>query len=203
MARYRKLIIAMLLILPVAFICGCEYGKVDQGRVIKIDMDKGIVTLIRDVKNDQQNPEYAYLPALSYSLPKNPAEMGAEPKAGMRMKLVCHEERDHDLRHGHSEIQDHTVHADRAEKNVAKDDPLVYDASQQKAKKFPAIDKEKKTISITPEGRKFDHFLRCPTSTSAFRLHVGRRRRSRIYLQGRRKSLRFMNNQQGPYIFQE
>ncbi len=114
--------------------------------------------------------------------------MGAEPKAGMRMKLDVTNERDHDLRHGHSEIQDHTVHADRAEKNVAKDDPLVYDASQQKAKKFPAIDKEKKTISITPEGRKFDHFLAArrvlqafPDSTCGAGVEVGstsRRRQS-------------------------
>ena len=87
MARYLKFIFTVLLILPLAMIYGCNYGQVDQGRVVKMDKEKGTVTVIRDMKIDTQNPDYSHLPALVYTLPKDPAEMGAEPRAGLRMKL--------------------------------------------------------------------------------------------------------------------
>lgn len=148
MARYQKLFLAILLILPIAFITGCEYGKVDQGRVVKLDKDKSTVVFIRDVKNDSQNPDYSHLPALTYTLPKDPHEMGPEPKAGLRLKL--------DTKKNEITIYDpaaakfKTIQYTLIEQkeNVAKDDPLVYDSAQKKAKKFPAVDKDKKTITI-------------------------------------------------------
>lgn len=148
MPRYQKLIIAILLILPIAFISGCEYGKVDQGRVVKMDKDKGVVTLIRDVNNDSQNPDYTHLPAIAYTIPKDPHEMGAEPKAGLRMKL--------DTKKNEITIYDPASQKFKTipytlidqKENVAREDPAVWDASQKKSKKFPAVDKDKKTITI-------------------------------------------------------
>ncbi|MFZ2448498.1 MAG: DUF4881 domain-containing protein [Syntrophobacteraceae bacterium] len=194
MAKYRKLIIAMLLILPVAFISGCEYGKVDQGRVIKMDKDKGLVTLIRDVKNDQQNPDYSFLPALTYSVPKDPMEMGAEPHAGMRMKL--------DAKKNEITIYDTATQKFKTipytlieqKEDVAKDDPLVYDVSQKKAKKFPAVDKDKKTITIYSGRQKIlttfslpAEYFNLPDSTWDAGDEV------RIYYKEDGKALRFMN----------
>jgi hypothetical protein len=194
MARYQKLMIAVLLILPLAFISGCDYGKVDQGRVVKIDKDKGVVTLIRDVKNDSQNPEYTYLPALTYTLPKDPTEMGAEPKAGMRMKL--------DTKKNEIVIFDPAAQKfetipytliDQKE-NVAKEDPLVWDASQKKAKKNPAVDKDKKTISIYSGRQKIlttfslpEKYFSLPESTWDAGDEV------RIYYKEDGKALRLMN----------
>lgn len=194
MARYQKLMIAVLLILPLAFISGCDYGKVDQGRVVKIDKDKGVVTLIRDVKNDSQNPEYTYLPALTYTLPKDPNEMGAEPKAGMRMKL--------DTKKNEIVIFDPAVQKfetipytliDQKE-NVAKEDPLVWDASQKKAKKNPVVDKDKKTISIYSGRQKIlttfslpEKYFSLPESTWDAGDEV------RIYYKEDGKALRLMN----------
>jgi len=194
MARYQRLLIAILLILPLAYISGCDYGKVDQGRVVKMDKDKGTVTLIRDVKNDSQNPEYSYLPALTYTLPKDPAEMGAEPKAGMRMKL--------DTKKNEIVIFDPATQKfetipytliDQKE-NVAKEDPLVFDASQKKAKKNPAVDKDKKTITIYSSRQKIlttfslpEKYFSLPESTWDAGDEV------RVYYKEDGKALRFMN----------
>ncbi|MDP2799538.1 MAG: DUF4881 domain-containing protein, partial [Deltaproteobacteria bacterium] len=80
--------ITALAILPLILVLGCgELGKVDQGRVIEYDKEKGTVILIRDIKADPKNPDYTHLPPFTYELPKDPAEMGPEPKAGKRMKL--------------------------------------------------------------------------------------------------------------------
>jgi hypothetical protein len=194
MARYQKLIIAILLILPLAFISGCDYGKVDQGRVVKMDKDKGVVTLIRDVKNDSQNPEYSHLPAMIYTVPKDPAEMGAEPKAGMRMKL--------DTKKNQIVIYDPAVQNFKTisytlidqKENVGKEDPLVWDASQKKAKKNPAVDKEKKTITIYSGRQKIlttfslpEEYFSLPESTWDAGDEV------RIYYKEEGKALRFMN----------
>ena len=74
MARYQDVIIAILLLLPFGLITGCEFGKVDQGRVVGIDKDKGTVTFIRDTGTDSQNPEFTHLPALTYTLPTDPGK---------------------------------------------------------------------------------------------------------------------------------
>jgi hypothetical protein len=59
-----------------------DFGKVDQGRAVSYDKDKHMVTIIRDKKIDTQNPDYSYLPPLTYVLPTDPIETGPEPKAG-------------------------------------------------------------------------------------------------------------------------
>jgi hypothetical protein len=194
MARYRQLMIAILLILPLAFISGCDYGKVDQGRVVKLDKDKGTVTLIRDVKNDSQNPEYTHLPALVYTLPKEPADMGAEPKAGCRMKL--------DTKKNEIVIYDAATQKFKTipytlieqKENVSKEDPLVYDSAQKKAKKNPVVDKDKKTIAIYSGRQKIlttfslpEEYFSLPESTWDAGDEV------RIYYKEDGKALRFMN----------
>ena len=81
-----------LIVLPVLIAFGCgELGKVDQGRAVQFDKAKWTVTLIRDKKADAQNPDYSYLPPITYALPIEAKEMGPEPKAGLRMKLDTQE----------------------------------------------------------------------------------------------------------------
>lgn len=194
MARYQKLFLALLLILPIAFITGCEYGKVDQGRVIKLDKEKGVVTFIRDVKNDAQNPDYSYLPPLSYTLPKDPAEMGPEPKAGLRMKL--------DTKKNEITIYDPAAQKFKTiqytlieqKENVTKEDPLVYDSTQHKSKKFPVVDKDKKTITVYSGRQKIlttfslpEEYFSLPDSTWDSGDEV------RVYYQEDGKALRLMN----------
>lgn len=135
--------------LPLAFVLGCsELGKVDQGRVIEFDKDKKIVTFIRDMKADIGKPEYTHLPPITYSLPEDLREMGPDPKAGYRMKLDT--EKNVVIIFDKTSQNFKTINYQLVEmkKNVAKDDPLVYDKQTDKPKKFPVIDKEKKTITI-------------------------------------------------------
>lgn len=194
MARYYRLIIAMLLILPLGFLAGCEYGKVDQGRVVKLDKEKGTVTLIRDAANDSQNPDYTHLPAITYTLPKDPAEMGPEPKVGLRMKL---DTKKHEITIFDPVSQKFQTIAytliDQKE-NVGRRDPAVYDEAQGKMKKFPAINKEKKTITIYSDRQ---HIL---TTFSLPDEAFGRPEttwdagdEARIYYKEEGKAIRFMN----------
>ena len=79
---------ALAAILPLALLLGCgEQGKVDQGRVIAADKAQKTVTLIKDVKHELGKPVYDQLPPVVYAMPKDPGEMGPEPKAGKLMKI--------------------------------------------------------------------------------------------------------------------
>jgi len=149
MGNKRNWLITILLALPLMLVVGCgEYGKVDQGRVIKFDKDKKLVTLIQDSKAEPGNPDYNTLPPHSYTLPTDAHEMGPEPKAGLRMKL--------DTKKNEIVIFDtaaqnfKTIHYTLVEQKevVASDDPLV------SGKKFPLIDKDKKTITVYSSRQK-------------------------------------------------
>ncbi len=195
MSRKRNWLYAVMLILPLALMVGCgEYGKVDQGRVIKFDKEKGLVTLIRDFKADPQNPDYDHLPPVVYEVPKDPHEMGAEPKAGYRIKL--------DAKNRQMVVFDNAAQGFKTinytlieqKENVGREDPLVYDKDAGKAKKFPAIDKEKKTISIYSSRQKLfvtfslpEEYFALPDSTWDAGDEV------RIYYREEGKARRFMN----------
>lgn len=184
-------LLTVLLFVPLVFLFGCsdkDFGKVDQGRVIDFNKEKWTVTFIRDVKGDALKPDYSFLPPMTYTLPKEPAEMGPEPKAGYRMKL--------DLQKNKITIFDPVTQnfknidftiVDNKEK-VEKDDPLVKD------KKFPAVDKEKKTITIYSGRQKTltaisvpDEYLDLPVKTWDNGDEV------RVYSKEEGKALRFMN----------
>jgi hypothetical protein len=173
MAMKRSWLMTLLIVLPLALVVSCsEFGKVDQGRVVKFDKEKWTATIIRDVKHDPQNPDYSYLPPLTYALPKDHMEMGPEPKPGGRMKL--------DTKNKQIVIFDpfaqNLVSLDymlvEQKDNVEREDPLVYDMAEKKAKKFPAVDKDKKTISIYSGRQKIlvtfslpDQYFSLPEST--------------------------------------
>ena len=195
MLNKRGWIMTILLILPLALLIGCgEYGKVDQGRVIKFDKEKKLCTIVRDVKADTLNPEYTHLPPMSYETPTDPMEMGAEPKAGLRMKL--------DTKNRQITIFDTPAQNFKTisytlidqKENVDKADPLVFDKAEGKAKKFPAVNKEKKTITIYSGRQKIlvtfslpDEYFSLPDNTWDAGDEV------RIYYKQAGKAQRFMN----------
>ncbi|GAB6126332.1 DUF4881 domain-containing protein [Humidesulfovibrio idahonensis] len=190
-SMWRTLLVA----LPVVLLMGCsDPGKVDQGRVIKFDKEARTITMIRDKANDAQNPDYTYLPPVTYTLPTNPAEMGPEPKAGGRMKI--------DNKKNQITIFDPATQNFKTidfvmvdfKENIDKNHPLVYDKEADKAKKFPVIDKEKKTITIYSGRQKTlsviqlpEEYFTMPDST----WDAGDE--ARVYYKEEGKSLRFMN----------
>lgn len=185
----------LLLALPMMLLLGCsEYGKVDQGRVIKYDPQAKTIVFIRDVKNDTQNPDYTHLPPVTYALPSDPAEMGPEPKAGGRMKI--------DNKKNQITIFDPASQAFKTidftmvdyKENIDKEHPLVFDKEAGKAKKFPVVDKDKKTITIYSGRQKTlsvislpEEYFAMPDST----WDAGDE--ARVYYKEEGKALRFMN----------
>ncbi|MBM4274503.1 MAG: DUF4881 domain-containing protein [Deltaproteobacteria bacterium] len=179
----------LLAFLPLALALGCgELGKVDQGRVVAFDEQKRTVTLIQDKKAEPGNPDYNTLPPHTYSLPKDPSEMGPVPKVGKRMKL--------DVKAREIVIFDP---ATQNFKNIAytlidqkegvdKNNPLVA------GKKFPMVDKTKKAITIYSARQKIlttftvpEEYFAMPDDTWDAGDEV------RIYYKEPGKALRFMN----------
>jgi hypothetical protein len=180
--------LTLLAILPVFVVFGCgELGKVDQGRVIAFDKDKETVTFIIDVKHDPANPDYSGAP-VTFELPKDPAERGEDPKFGKRMKLdaKAREIVIYDVAtKGFKKIAYTLI--DQKE-GVGKDDPLV------KGKKFPLVDKAKKTITLYSGRQKLlttfslpEEYFALPDDTWEAGDEV------RIYYKEPGKCLRFMN----------
>jgi len=190
-SMWRTLLVA----LPVVLLMGCsDPGKVDQGRVIKYDKETKILTMIRDKANDAQNPDYTSLPPVTYTMPTNPEEVGPEPKAGGRMKI--------DNKKNQITIFDPATQSFKTidfimvdfKENIDKNHPLVYDKDAEKAKKFPVIDKDKKTVTIYSGRQKTlsviqlpEEYFTMPDST----WDAGDE--ARVYYKEEGKALRFMN----------
>lgn len=180
---------------PFLLTLGCgEMGKVDQGRAIEFDKAKGTVTLIRDLNTDPQKPDYSALPPATYAIPADPEEMGADPKVGYRMKWDTQKNQIvvFDPASQNFKTIQYTL-IDRKE-NIAKDNPLVFDKAKEKPKKFPVIDREKKTIALYSGERKIlitftvpGEYLALPDKTWEAGDEV------RIYYKEKGKSRRLMN----------
>jgi hypothetical protein len=119
------------------FTLGCDFGKVEQGRVIGYDHRNGIVTLIPStaIGTDKASP-------ITVRVPQDPKEMGPAPEAGKRLlfdtqnkKLVVF-----DAAAGAIKTFTYTPVVELT--NIANDDKQV------KGVKFPVIDREKKTITL-------------------------------------------------------
>ncbi len=190
-SMWRTLLVA----LPLALLLGCsEPGKVDQGRVIKFDEATKTMVLIRDKANDTQNPDYTYLPPVTYVLPADPAEIGPLPKAGGRMKI--------DNKKNQITIFDPASQNFKTidfimvdfKENIDKNHPLVYDKEAEKAKKFPVVDKEKKTVTIYSGRQKTLSVIQLPEEYFAMpdsTWDAGDE--ARVYYKEEGKALRFMN----------
>lgn len=174
--------------------CKEDYGKVEQGRVIAFDKDKKEVTLIHDSAMDPQKPVYDVLPPSVFKLPTDPKETGPEPKAGQRLKLDTDKKIIVIFDTNTQKIVEVPITIVDLQQPVDKEHPLVYDKAEKKAKKFPAVDKEKKTITIYSGRQKMlctfsvpDQYFSYPDSTWDAGDEV------RLYYKTAGQSLRFMN----------
>jgi hypothetical protein len=181
--------------LPLIFLFGCaDHGNVDQGRVVAYDKDKRIMVMIRDKKMDPQNPDYTYLPPLTYVLPTDPLDTGPEPKAGGRMKLDAEKNQVVIFDQAAQNLKAIDVKFTEKKENVDRLNPLVYDESKKAAKKFPVVDKEKKTVTLYSGRQNLfvtfivpDEFIDLPEATWDSGDEV------RVYFKEAGKALRFMN----------
>lgn len=174
---------------------GCtELGKVDQGRVIAYDKETGLVTMIRDVKHEARNPDYNHLPPVIYKMPSDPNEMGAEPKAGLRMKLDTKKKQIviFDPVSKNFKTIDYSLIDEQD--NISRNHPLVMDTETGKAKKFPLVDRNKKQITVYSARQKIlttfsvpEEYFNLPDATWDAGDEV------RIYYKDEGKARRFMN----------
>lgn len=186
----------MLMIAGLTFgVLGCdEYGKVDQGRVIAFDKDKQTVTVIEDKNMDSQNPDYAILPPHTYTMPTDPAERGADPKIGLRMKIDADAKIIKIFNPSTKAIEDLPITIVDAQKDIAKDHPLVFDKGENKAKKFPVVDKDKKAITIYSGRQKLLVTFSVPEAYFDFPEYTwDAGDEVRIYWKEKGKAIRFMN----------
>jgi hypothetical protein len=139
----------VLVLFPLLFSNGCGgKEKTDQGRLVSFDKTNRTITLIRDKKADALNPDYSYLPPVTYTLAKDFMEKDLELKVGLRMKL--------DTIKNQIIIYDPDLQAFRTIKynpldkkeNIAIENPLVFDTETKKPKINPLIDRPKKMITI-------------------------------------------------------
>lgn len=119
-----------------------EFGKVDQGRVIAYDKEKGLVTIISDSSEDFRNPEYNILPPNVYKIPDNPKNMGPEPTAGKKMKLDLEKNLIVIFDDATQNFINIPIEVVEKKTGIRKENPLVAD------KEFPIIDKEKRTVTV-------------------------------------------------------
>ena len=174
---------------------GCkDFSKVEQGRVIAFDKDKKEVTLIHDSAMDAQKPVYDVLPPSVFKLPIDPKETGPEPKAGQRMKLDTDKKKIVIFDTTTQKLVEIPITIVDLQQPIDKEHPLVYDKTEKKAKKFPVVDKEKKTITIYSGRQKMlctfsvpDNYFSYPASTWDAGDEV------RLTYKTAGQSLRFMN----------
>lgn len=174
--------------------CKGDFSKVEQGRTIAFDKEKKEVTLIHDSAMNTQKPVYDVLPPSVFKLPVDPKETGPEPKAGQRMKLDTDNKKIVIFDTTTQKLVDIPITIVDLQQPIDKEHPLVYDKTENKAKKFPAIDKEKKTITIYSGRQKMlctfsvpDNYFSYPPSTWEAGDEV------RLTYKTAGQSLRFMN----------
>jgi Domain of unknown function (DUF4881) len=185
-------------IFPALLLTGCDnsygFGKVEQGRVIEFDRDKRTVTFIRDESTDHRNPSYTHLPPITYELPKDPSEMGEEPKAGLRMKLDTQKNQITIFDPVSKDFKTLSYKLIAQKERVERDDIRVFDKLTGKERMFPVVDKNRKTITVYSSRQKIlttftvpDQYLALPGKTWVAGDEV------RIYYKEEGKAFRFMN----------
>lgn len=175
-------------------LAGCvEYGKVDQGRTVAIDKEKRTLTMIPNMSTDPAKGDFK-LPALTFTYPSDPLEMGQEPKVGLRLKFDV--EKSQVVLYDPQKKSFDTIPVRIVDKQEGIDPrhPLVYDAAAGKAKPLPVVDKDKKTVTIYSGVQKLlvtftppDEYLELPAAAWDAGDIV------RIYFKEDGKALRVMN----------
>ena len=83
----RKLLPTLLALASLSLAACGDYGDVEQGRVIGFNPDSKIVTILKDSSLVSNKPVYDVLPPHEFKLPDDPAEIGALPTPGYRVKF--------------------------------------------------------------------------------------------------------------------
>lgn len=193
-AKRKSVSLQVLLVILLCLFQGCgEMGHIEQGRVVDYDRENRTVAIIHDNNSDPEKPDYV-LPPVIFKLPDDLHEMGPEPKAGKRIRL--------DTEHNQIVILDQAAgrfttieyNVISLKAGIERDDPLVYDWSEKKAKDFPVIDNARRTIIIYSKREKTLVTFTVPDKYSALPPETwSAGDEARIYYRENGIALRFMN----------
>jgi hypothetical protein len=158
---------ALLPAAAVALLAGCgNFGRVNQGKVVHYDRDKGVVTLIQDSNyTDPAKPKFDLLPAVTVRTPLDPHEMGPLPEAGNLLSL--------DLERKQIELYDPATRRIVAfEFRLLEQRANVSPDARIPGVQFPAVDRQQKTVTLYLRPRQTlitcavpDEFLALPEDT--------------------------------------
>jgi hypothetical protein len=183
-------ILTFLVILAGALILGCgqQQGKVEQGRAIATDNANKTVTLILDVKHELGKPVYNQVPPVTFAFPDDPHEMGQEPKAGKLMSVNPDKKEIVIYDDATKNFKTIVYVPVEVKKGVGLRDPLVA------GKKFPVVDREKKTVTVYDKRNRLvttfqlpEEYFQMPDNTFGFGDEV------RLYAKAPGKAARLMN----------
>jgi hypothetical protein len=193
-------ILPMLLVLLGLSLAGCgEYGQVEQGRVVKYDKTTKPATawIIKDNGLVEGKPEYTVVPAHSFVIPVDPAEMGQEPHAALRVNLDVDKKiiTMYNFDKGDFDKIPFELVERHDGVNPRRQHPLVWDPETRKERRFPVIKPEERSLTIF--SRRQQMLVTLKLSEEDF----GRYKAEdwdagdevRIYYKEPGKSLRFMN----------
>lgn len=83
----RKLLPTLLALASLSLAACGDYGDVEQGRVIGFNPETKVVSILKDSSLENNKPVYDVLPPHDFKLPDDPAEIGALPTPGYRVKF--------------------------------------------------------------------------------------------------------------------
>jgi len=131
-------------ILSVVFTPACRnFGQVNQGRVIRYDRARGLITLIQDSNYKQPgNPRFDVLPPVTIKIPDDPKEMGPAPEAGKLLRLDTENRRVVVFDPATEGFKTVSYTLLEEDKGISRDDARVAGV------KFPIVDRQKKTVTL-------------------------------------------------------
>lgn len=195
----RKILPLLLVLIGLSLTACGEYGKVEQGRTVAYDKTTTPPTawIIQDSGIDDKHPQYTVLPAHPFQIPADPAEMGAEPFAALRVKLDV--EQKIITMYNLETKQFDKLSFELVEKHdnvsVRRQHALVYDKDTGKARHFPVINEAERTITIYSARQEMLATIKL--SEDDFGKYKGDEWDAgdevRVYYKEPGKSLRFMN----------
>jgi Domain of unknown function (DUF4881) len=166
-----KSLVTLATLAALGFATGCANsgsvaGKVEQGRAIAFDKQKGVVTLILDSAPKSDQPKYDVLPPVTVKLPVDPNETGPAPEAGKLLSFDTKQRTVVFFDPASATVKTVSYQPVEEQNDVSRDDPRVAKM------KFPAVDRQKKTVTIYSRRKKLlltfavpDEYLALPDDT--------------------------------------
>jgi hypothetical protein len=185
-----KLTALSLAVLCIAsFETGCQFGRVNQGQVVRFEKEQGLITLIQDSNFMHPNqPRFDVLPAVMIRTPEDPVEMGPAPESGLLLRLDWGGRTAVTYDPGSSGFRMIPFTVTQLQDDVRPDDSRVA------RKHFPVVNRREGTVTLySPRDRKWavlkvdQQYLGLPDETWKFGDEI------RYYYKDPRRAIRLMN----------